>query len=122
MNTSYQTFQMVASKPDLSKSMAAMDSTLFDHEFIDKKESEKKKKGKEMKGVLSVLNEFTLKVTDMEKHHTSICDIDFWDPKLSARLKGAPKTKSIFKFVKVCIHFEWFYNKDDDIEISCCKA
>ena len=40
-----------------------------------------------MKGVLSVLNEFTLKVTDMEKHHTSICDIDFWDPKLSARLK-----------------------------------
>lgn len=52
-----------------------------------------------MKGVLSVLNEFTLKVTDMEKHHASICDIDFWDPKLSARLKGAPKTKSIFKFV-----------------------
>lgn len=44
MNTSYQTFQMVASKPDLSKSMEAMDSTLFDHEFIDKKESEKKKR------------------------------------------------------------------------------
>ena len=37
---------MVASKPDLSKSMEAMDSTLFDHEFVDKKESEKKKKAK----------------------------------------------------------------------------
>ena len=63
-----------------------------------------------------------LKVKDTEKHHTSICDIAFRDPKTSSRLGGAPKTKNIVTFVKVCTHYEWFYNEDGKIGIICCKA
>ena len=84
-------------------SAEAMDSAFFNHKFIEKKESEKKerKTKREMEGVLSALKELTLKVNALENHQTIICDIDFRDPKTSARLGVAPKIKNIIKFVKV---------------------
>ena len=85
-------------------------------------EGEEDSSKNEQSCLLEKMNELTIEVKNMKKHHENICNIAFQDPKKSSLLEALRKCGNLIDFLKVSKDFEWFCDEKTEEGILRCKS